>query len=162
MDCIDLLLQEAQAVGLTVEASGEKLVIRGPRSAEPLVRRLIAHKPALLAALSHDAHHNTETKTPVNPERSKGFGFGFAGWVHRQDAAGRWGWEAPDLEDWRRWWARCDFDDLPVVPEGFRMGEIPQPAPQDRACCVSAGMADTLDLGADRLRQGHLRGCGGV
>ena len=48
----------------------------------------------------------------------------FANWVRRLDCHGRMGWEAPDLPEWQRWWARCDFDDLPPVPEGFRLGEI--------------------------------------
>ena len=37
----------------------------------------------------------------------------FEGWVRRQDHTGRWGWEAPGLPEWQRWWAGCDFDDLP-------------------------------------------------
>ena len=36
-----------------------------------------------------------------------------AGWVRRQDAAGRWGWEASDLPEEARWWAVADFDELP-------------------------------------------------
>ena len=41
-----ILLAEARAAGLKVEADGGDLVIRGPRSAEPIVRRLLEHKPA--------------------------------------------------------------------------------------------------------------------
>lgn len=37
----------------------------------------------------------------------------FADWLLRPDAAGRLGWERPDLDDADRWWARCSFDDLP-------------------------------------------------
>ena len=53
----------------------------------------------------------------------------FAGWVRRQDATGRWGWEAPDLPEWQRWWARCQFEDLPE-PSG-----PPEPADQRRKRC---------------------------
>lgn len=40
----------------------------------------------------------------------------FAGWVRRQDVAGRWGWEAPDLPEVDRWWARWRFEELPQLP----------------------------------------------
>jgi len=32
-------------------------------------------------------------------------GFDFSAWVRRPDAAGQWGWEAPDLTERQRWWA---------------------------------------------------------
>ena len=48
----------------------------------------------------------------------------YADWVRRQDVSGRWGWESPGLPEWRRWWARFTFDELPEVPEGFRFGEV--------------------------------------
>lgn len=46
------LLTEAHGLGLRVAAEGDRLVIRGPRSAEAAVARLIAHKPVVLAALA--------------------------------------------------------------------------------------------------------------
>ena len=45
------LLQEASAAGLTVLADGDRLAIRGPRSADAIARRLLAEKPAVMAAL---------------------------------------------------------------------------------------------------------------
>jgi hypothetical protein len=48
------LLREARAAGLSVAAEGDKLVIRGPRRAEPVARLLLAHKPDVLAALAAD------------------------------------------------------------------------------------------------------------
>src|SRR5262249_52861929 len=48
------LLDEARAAGLSVEADGDRLRIRGPRRAEPVALRLIAHKAAVLAALAAD------------------------------------------------------------------------------------------------------------
>ena len=38
----------------------------------------------------------------------------FADWVRRPDCHGRMGWEAPGLPESDRWWAWCDFDDLPL------------------------------------------------
>jgi len=45
------LLNRAHAAGLDVAADGDRLVIRGPRSAEAVARLLIEHKPEVLAAL---------------------------------------------------------------------------------------------------------------
>ena len=49
------LLREARAAGLTVAADGARLCIRGPRQAEAVARRLLAHKAAVLAALAAPA-----------------------------------------------------------------------------------------------------------
>ena len=46
-----ILLGRAREAGLAVEAEGGKLVIRGPRRAEPVARLLIEHKPEVMAAL---------------------------------------------------------------------------------------------------------------
>jgi hypothetical protein len=46
------LLEEARAAGLSVLADGDRLCIRGPRRAEPVARRLIAHKALVLQALA--------------------------------------------------------------------------------------------------------------
>ena len=51
MDAVTLL-QRAQEAGLRVERAGDKLVVRGPRRAEPVVRLLAEHKAELLAALA--------------------------------------------------------------------------------------------------------------
>ena len=51
MDGLALLLH-AEHAGLKVWAEGDKLQIRGPRRAEPMVRQLIEHKPEVMAALA--------------------------------------------------------------------------------------------------------------
>ena len=51
MDIVTLLLAEARTAGLTVTGDGDRLVIRGPRKAEVLARRLLDEKAAVLAAL---------------------------------------------------------------------------------------------------------------
>jgi hypothetical protein len=48
------LLRQARAAGLAVATEGDKLVIRGPRRAEPVALLLLAHKPAVIAALAAD------------------------------------------------------------------------------------------------------------
>lgn len=45
------LLRQAEQVGLRVEAAADQLKITGPKSAEPIVKLLAAHKPAVLRAL---------------------------------------------------------------------------------------------------------------
>lgn len=45
------LLNEARAVGLIVTVQGGKLVIRGPREADAVAKRLLAHKSEVVAAL---------------------------------------------------------------------------------------------------------------
>ena len=46
-----MLLNEARAAGLTVEAEGDRLRIRGPKRAESVALKLLAHKPTVLGAL---------------------------------------------------------------------------------------------------------------
>lgn len=50
-----MLLEEARVAGLKVTRKGDRLRIQGPRRAEGVARRLLAHKAAVLAALALDA-----------------------------------------------------------------------------------------------------------
>ena len=50
------LLRRARSAGLRVVAEGDKLVVRGPRRAEPVALLLLAHKPAVIAALAGEWH----------------------------------------------------------------------------------------------------------
>jgi hypothetical protein len=47
-----ILLRRARDAGLRVEAAGDKLLIRGPKRAEQVVKLLAEHKPEVLAALA--------------------------------------------------------------------------------------------------------------
>jgi hypothetical protein len=47
------LLHEARAAGLVVTAEGETLRIVGPKRADSLARRLLAHKAELMHALTY-------------------------------------------------------------------------------------------------------------
>jgi hypothetical protein len=51
MDAV-ALLRRAQQVGLRVETAGDKLLVRGPKRAEPVVKLLAEHKLEVLAALA--------------------------------------------------------------------------------------------------------------
>lgn len=60
------LISEANAAGLSVRADGDKLVVRGPRSAEAIVQRLMAHKEEVLAIVRTTCH-----LSPKPPSSSK-------------------------------------------------------------------------------------------
>src|ERR1700691_4854194 len=50
------LLRRARDAGLRVEAAGDKLLIRGPKRAEPVVKLLAQHKAEVMAALADTMH----------------------------------------------------------------------------------------------------------
>lgn len=88
------LLYEATAAGLTVRVDGDRLVIRGPKVADAVARRLLEHKPEVVAALGQSGSTSTELPKPDAPP--------FPGWVRRPDVTGRLGWEPPGLPEERR------------------------------------------------------------
>lgn len=45
------LLRKAREAGLVIQPDGDRLLVRGPRRAEPIVMLLKEHKPAVMAAL---------------------------------------------------------------------------------------------------------------
>jgi hypothetical protein len=51
MDALTLL-DQAREAGLAVACDGDKLLVRGPRGAEPVVRQLAEHKAEILTALA--------------------------------------------------------------------------------------------------------------
>jgi hypothetical protein len=48
------LLDEAAAAGVDLRIDGERLVVRGPRSAEAVAQRLLARKSEVMALMAHD------------------------------------------------------------------------------------------------------------
>jgi hypothetical protein len=59
------LLRRARDVGLRLEAAGDKLVIRGPKRAEPVVKLLAEHKAEVLRVLA--ARALTADRYNANP-----------------------------------------------------------------------------------------------
>jgi len=90
MGGVTQLIQEAEDAGLSLQADGERLILRGPRKAEKVVKQLIARKADVLLYLWS--------------------GLDMDDWIRRQDFRGRWGWERRDLTKADRWWARGDFE----------------------------------------------------
>jgi hypothetical protein len=61
------LLQEARTAGLDVQVRDGRLVIRGPRRAEPIARRLLDHKGLVMDALAErDAGAMTPDQLPAD------------------------------------------------------------------------------------------------
>jgi hypothetical protein len=78
-----MLLEQAKAVGLTVLAEGQRLVIRGPRSSENIAQRLLEHKAAVLEAIAKDPLAGTI----------------FEGkWIEKMNQDGSLCWERPGVE----------------------------------------------------------------
>ena len=53
---VSMLLDNARAAGLEVRANGDRLIVRGPRSAEPLARELLGRKVEVLLFLQDPSH----------------------------------------------------------------------------------------------------------
>jgi hypothetical protein len=90
MDALSLL-DRAREAGLAVAVAGDKLIVRGPKQAEPVVRLLAEHKSELLAELAK------ATGWPARQREA------LAHWsaLHPADEAARLAWG--ELEDrWHR------------------------------------------------------------
>jgi hypothetical protein len=130
------LLRCARDAGLRVQADGDKLLIRGPKHAEPVVRLLAEHKPEVLAALPPADQHQRADAAEAHRWRGRLAGLAFA-WSRRGDrdwdAARRLAWG--DVEnEWHQlhgqrfpsW--QCAGCDVPIggshalnLPDGNRV-----------------------------------------
>jgi hypothetical protein len=141
MDALTIL-RRAQEVGLRIETAGDKLLVRGPKRAEPVVRLLAEHKVEVLAALAAADQDQDQPVRMAEAHRWRGrfASLAFA-WSHggdrNWDAARRLAWG--DLEnEWhelhgQRWpsW-QCAACDAPIggsqalnLPDGNRVHADP-------------------------------------
>jgi hypothetical protein len=163
VDGLNLLL-EAGAAGLTVMADGDRLVIRGPKSADTVARRLLARKAVVLAALSA-GNGNT---TPVNPEKHSGSVDSSCPW----DEATEPGPACPvcgSLESWQDALGRercgvCEADALAkalqLAERAARLRKRAQsrkPAPRIASCCVVGGVSIHKTSTASGPHKGNQR-----
>lgn len=58
-----ILLQQAETAGLVVDAQGDRLVIRGARSAQSIAQMLIAHKTSVLDAIARRSQSASQLPT---------------------------------------------------------------------------------------------------
>jgi hypothetical protein len=87
-----ILLAEAWEAGLVVEAEGDKLVIRGPKQAEPVARRLIAQKPEVIVALAETAEWRARHREALAHWRAA---------LHPEPEAARLAWGEMEMR-WHR------------------------------------------------------------
>jgi hypothetical protein len=122
------LLRRAQEVGLRVEPMGDKLLVRGPKRAEAVVKLLEAHKAEVLAALAvgastcergdqGDATANTEARRwrDLFATRITDWFHGDRGWEEARRLA--WGdleneWHYQHGKRWPTW--QCAGCDAPI------------------------------------------------
>jgi hypothetical protein len=135
------LLSEGWAAGLTVTTDGDRLVIRGPKSADAVARRLLAHKTVILAALAA-GNGNTPPACP----------------------------KCGSLEEWTDLLGRqhCGVCERATLDKALRLAnraarlreqaQPRKPAPRIAPSCVSGGMVDTQDLGGNRPTQEQTEG----
>ena len=72
MDAV-ALLHRAQEAGLRIEPMGDKLLIRGPKRLEPIVKLLAEHKAEVLAVLGYCALERTiRARASVRPQSARG------------------------------------------------------------------------------------------
>jgi hypothetical protein len=142
MDGLNLLAR-ARDAGLRVQADGDKLLIRGPKRAEPVVRLLAEHKPEVLAALAPGAsafkRGDQDDAVPVTDEASRwrdrlaarivDWFHGDRGWEEARRLA--WGdleneWHELNGQRWPSW--QCAGCDAPIgglqalnLPDGNRV-----------------------------------------
>src|SRR5215472_11242571 len=121
MDAL-VLLYHAKEAGLRVEPIGNKLVVRGPKRAEPVVRLLAAHKAEVLAALALTDQDQSAAMAEAQLWRGRFAGLAFA-WSRGGDrdwnAARRLAWG--DLQnEWHRLYGKrwptwqCAGCDAPI------------------------------------------------
>jgi hypothetical protein len=80
MDCLTLWTQAAEA-GLRVTADGDRLIVRGPRKAEPIAKALLEYKAEIMALLS-------------DPDREPAVEEGLVPWM-------LWEWRRISILEWR-------------------------------------------------------------
>ena len=97
---ITALLAEAQAVGLTLRADGDTLVIRGQPRYEPIAKALLAHRATIPADWIAGVARLTSMTPPadVSQERWATLIADAGGFIEKWGAqASRLGWSVPDL-----------------------------------------------------------------
>lgn len=52
MERVAVVLREAQAAGLVIQAEGDRLLVRGPKQLQAVAEEVLRHKPEILALLA--------------------------------------------------------------------------------------------------------------
>jgi hypothetical protein len=99
------LLKRARDAGLRVEAAGDKLLIRGPKQAEPIVKLLAEHKAEVVAALTPETNEARRWRERFTARTFEWYG-GKREWQKAKELA--WGeilneWHALHGRRWPAW-----------------------------------------------------------
>lgn len=110
---VDALLTQLAAADVVLSVEGERLLFDGPTGAltAELRAEIAAHRAELVRRLSAAGTWTEIVAAAASTERTR---IDFTGWVCRRAADGTIGWEAPDVPETCRWWARSTFDALPT------------------------------------------------
>jgi hypothetical protein len=132
---VDVLLAQLAAADVVLSVEGNKLLFDAPAGTlTPELRAaLVVHRAELVRRLSAPGASTGAapiTAEPLAAQNSPAWGTKpvvnpllvcpadrFADWILRPDVSGKLGWEAPDLPESSRWWARSTFDALPTWPQ---------------------------------------------
>ena len=82
MDSVIRLLDDAHMAGLSLWRDGDKLVIRGPKSAGPVAERVIERKPDVLRLLPAEPLHCVGCDRPIDVDATDWRPTPFDGLVH--------------------------------------------------------------------------------
>lgn len=136
-----ILLLEARRAGLKLSTDGDRLLIRGPKIAEPLVRRIIANKPIVVAALAEQSKPAAYTIPEPPTDRP-----GFVTVVEKK--GGNPQWLQRPFDDADRAYA-ANLDDpsiaIPLTSEGIIDPEIPAGWTRLRWIARLRTLADTCE-----------------
>jgi len=107
------LLQEARAAGLDVQAKGDRLVLRGPRSAESIATYMLEHKREVLALLAQQQHAEWNTALhkrldALRTERDRLAARWNKGCDYLDALAARVGQDSPEYDKWFSVWLDVD------------------------------------------------------
>jgi len=107
------LLEEARAVGLDVQAKGDRLVLRGPRSAESLATYMLEHKREVLALLAQQQHAKWNTALhkrldALRTEHDRLAARWNKGLDFLEDLRERKGQDCAEFEHWFSVWEKID------------------------------------------------------
>ena len=138
------LIAEAHAAGLTIRLDGDRLVVRGPRSAEATAQRLLARKAAVVSALRGEA-----ATPPTAGQHAEGRADGtlagtmFEGWCPHAAPDGTVVWLPPNAPE-------------PALKSVVAVLDLSDQPPEAIPACPRC---DSLELWQDGLGAWHCIPC---
>ena len=104
------LLAQAKGAGLEVKAEGNRLILRGPRSAEALAKNILAHKDQVIALLQPTNASSFDELTRCRIERDYWSARWNKGMDYLEAMQARGESETPEFERLFAAWERIDAE----------------------------------------------------